>query len=58
MDLNPFYSLKFSVQKLNILKEVAIENNAPINVKPEGGDPGAYVGHLTSFAFPTLGSLT
>ena len=31
---------------------------APINVKPEGGGPRAYVGHLTSFAFPTLGSLT
>ena len=24
-----------------------IDNNAPINVKPEGGGGGAYVGHLT-----------
>ena len=32
--------------------------NASINVKPEGGGPRAYVGHLTSIAFPTLGNLT
>ena len=35
---------------------------APINVNPEGGGggagPRAYVGHLTSIAFPTLGNLT
>ena len=32
---------------------------ASINVKPEGGgDPRAYLGHLTSTAFPTLGNLT
>ena len=29
---------------------------ASINVKPGGG--GAYVGNLTSIAFPTLGNLT
>ena len=33
-------------------------NNASISVKPEGGGPRAYVGHLTSIAFPTLGNLT
>ena len=32
--------------------------NASINVKPEGGGPRAYVGHLTSSAFSTLGNLT
>ena len=34
--------------------------NACINVKPEGGggDPWAYVGHLTSIAFLVLGNLT
>ena len=33
--------------------------DASINVKPEeGGGPRAYVGHLTSIAFPTLGNLT
>ena len=31
---------------------------ASINVKPEGGGPLAYVGHLTSIAFPTLGNVT
>ena len=32
---------------------------ASINVKPEGGGgPRAYMGHLTSIAFPTLGNLT
>ena len=32
---------------------------ASINVKPEGGGrPRAYVGHLTSIAFPTIGNLT
>ena len=32
---------------------------ASINVKPEWrGGPWAYVGHLTSIAFPTLGNLT
>ena len=33
------------------------DNYASINVKPEGG-PWAYVGHLTSIAFPALGNLT
>ena len=32
--------------------------NASINVKPKGGGPRAYVGHLTSIAFPTLRNLT
>ena len=40
---SPLYSLQTS--------------NASINVKPVGG-PRAYVGHLTSIAFPTLGNLT
>lgn len=32
---------------------------ASINAKPEwGGGPWAYVGHLTSIAFPTLRNLT
>ena len=52
MDLNPFYSLKFSVQNLNILKEVAIENNAPINVKPEGGEPRGICGAFDLFCLP------
>ena len=31
---------------------------ASINVTPEWGAPRAYVGHLTSIAFPALGNLT
>ena len=37
-------------------------NDASINVKPDGGGggggPRAYLGHLTSIAFPTFGNLT
>ena len=42
-------------------KETSLPNicNACINVKPEGGGgPQAYVGHLTSIAFPILRNLT
>ena len=36
-----------------------MENNASVNVKPEGGwVPQAYVRHLTSIAFSILGNLT
>ena len=41
--------------------DIAASTYASINVKPEGGGgggPRAYVGHLTSIAFPTLGNLT
>ena len=37
------------------LSEQAFQNNACINVKPEGGIPGICVGHLTSIAFPISG---
>ena len=43
------------------MKIFPLSNYASINVKPEGGvggGPQAYVGHLTSIAFPTLGNLT
>ena len=49
------------VKILTTVKMNVVVDNASINVKPEGGGgggPWAYVGHLTSIAFPTLGNLT
>ena len=44
----------------NDLRTSITKYYASINVKPERGErgPRAYVGHLTSIAFPTLGNFT